>query len=347
MDFKTAQYAIEKAMTAEGDFDSVQIEFFGGEPLLEFPFIRDTVDWFHTRQWSRAHMFMIGTNGTLFNEDIKQWLLKYKSCVNVGLSIDGNKTAHDLNRNNSYDIVRTNLPFIQEHWPHQPAKMTISAESIPFVADSIIELEEMGLNFTANIGFEDIWGTTEEKEELLRIYYEQLSKLVDFYKDRDDLYPVSPILESVPTYLGIPQDKRLNKKENVRFCGAGHEMIVVDVDGKTYPCHRFLPWVAGIEAPKEKVNCQEAWKPDTCKTCNLVESCPTCAGYNWEQNRDTGIRTTFHCQAFKMEVFASSKLEALKLERLLRKDIGSFSVEDLRQKRLRLEALYYLMEEGI
>lgn len=346
MDADIAKESISYYMTANDDFDSVQIEFFGGEPMLAFPFIQEIVDWFHTKKWSKQHIFLIGTNGTILNDEMKHWLIKNKGCLNVGVSIDGNKTAHDINRCNSYDRLKQNLPFFKNNWPHQPAKMTISAETIPYVAESIIELEEMGLNFTANIGFENIWGDEETKKKLLEIYKEQLSRLVEFYSRRPDLYPVSPILESVPSYLGIPV--RMNNSENktVRFCGAGHEMVVIDVDGIKYPCHRFLPWVTGNSNFPDKPNCQNAWKPDTCAECKLIQSCPTCAGYNWEINEDSGIRSTFHCESFKLEVLASSQLEAIRLSRYL-KNLDNISIEEKIDARKKLEAIYELMENGI
>jgi radical SAM protein with 4Fe4S-binding SPASM domain len=43
------------------------------------------------------------------------------------------------------------------------------------------------------------------------------------------------------------------------FCGAGHEMVTVDVDGEVYPCHRFLPWVTGKPAPKGQTNFQSQY----------------------------------------------------------------------------------------
>ena len=51
------------------------------------------------------------------------------------------------------------------------------------------------------------------------------------------------------------------------FCGAGHEMAAIDVDGTRCPCHRFMPWITNKPAPKENVNCQTAWKPKSCANC--------------------------------------------------------------------------------
>ncbi len=158
MSFEIATKSIEKYMLMEDGHNAVVFEFFGGEPLLAFPLIVDTVEWFHKRNWTKNHLFFITTNGTLLTDEIKNWLITNKHCVKAGISLDGNKQAHDINRCNSYDTVINNIPFFLENYPDQPVKMTISAESIPYVADSIIDLEEKRIPFTANIVFENIWG---------------------------------------------------------------------------------------------------------------------------------------------------------------------------------------------
>ncbi|MCP4152610.1 MAG: radical SAM protein [bacterium] len=347
MDLSIAKEKITYYMEKEDGYNQIIIDLFGGEPMLGFDFIRDIVTWFQSRNWKKCHTFMIGTNGTIFTDEMTDWLLKNKRHIVLALSLDGTKKAHDLTRDNSYDLVKKNLPFIKSNWPNQPAKMTISAETIPYVAESVIELEDMEMFFTANIGFEDLWGNDNEKAILLKEYERQLMQLVDYYAARPNLYPVSPLMTAVPEYLGIP--KSIKKKENqtARFCGAGHEMVVVDIDGSTYPCHRFLPWVTGIPSPGATANCQSAWKPEKCSNCKLLLSCPTCAGYNWEVHRDTGIRTTFHCEAYKIEVMASSRLEAIKLSRLLKDGFKSMPVDQQGQIKRRLEAVYDLIENGI
>ena len=60
MDPSLAKEIISNYMQEEGT-DFVEIDFFGGEPLLEFDFIREVVDWFHTRKWNKKHRFLIGT----------------------------------------------------------------------------------------------------------------------------------------------------------------------------------------------------------------------------------------------------------------------------------------------
>ncbi len=348
MDLSLAKDTITKYMEADDGYNLVSIDFFGGEPMLAFPLIREVVEWSYSKDWRKDHNFLIGTNGTILTDETKNWLYKNRRNVNIAFSFDGNRITHNLSRDNSYDLVRQNIPFFKKNWPHQAAKMTISAETIPYVADGVIELEEMGLFFTANIGFEDIWGDEIEKNRLLGKYEEQLLQLVDYYSKRPHLYPVSQIMSAVPDYLGLPDYGKAEwEKKNVkRFCGAGHEMIIVDIDGKTYACHRFLPWVTGRPSPGYAVNCQSAWEPDKCAQCKLILSCPTCAGFNWEINNDTGIRSTFHCEAYKLEVLASCRLEAYRLSRSLT-ELDKMSEKEKKRVKKRLETIWDLIENGV
>ena len=142
MDFDTAKKIITKYMNKDDEFDLIEIQFFGGEPLLAFPLIKKIVDWFHTKTWKKKHVFFIPTNGTILTDEMKKWLECNRNDVKLGFSLDGNKTAHNLGRDNSYDRVMKNLPFFKENWPEQILKMTIYEETIPYIADSVIELEE-------------------------------------------------------------------------------------------------------------------------------------------------------------------------------------------------------------
>jgi radical SAM protein with 4Fe4S-binding SPASM domain len=211
-----------------------------------------------------------------------------------------------------------------------------------------MELEEMGMNFTANIAFEDFWGDSENKKKLLMTYQEQLDRLVDYYAKKPNLFPVTPMLTAVPDYLGIPGYGKSIQEERdcTRYCGAGHEMVTVDVDGNIYPCHRFLPWVTGCPAPETPTNRQTVWEPEKCTECKIVDSCPTCAGFNWETHGNTGHRTTYHCEAYKLEVLASSMLEVKRLTRRFY-ELDNLDLEEKKQIKRRVEALWNLIEDGI
>lgn len=350
MPLELAKETITRHMESEPQYEGLLIDFFGGEPLLAFPLLREVVDWFHSREWPKKHHFMISTNGTLLTDEIKRWLIGYKECLTIGLSLDGNRTAHNLTRDGSYDLVAPHIPFFKEHWPTQPMKMTIGAETIPHIAASVITLEEMGLEFTANIVFEDIWGDAAHKEALLAEYERQLDTLVEYYAENDHLFPVMPLLKEIPEALAHPEFIADAKKRLTRFCGAGHEMTTVDWDGRIYPCHRFLPWITNRvydEAEFFRALENGRWEPEECVECKLLASCPTCAGYNWQISGEPRRRSTFHCHAHQLEVLAAAKLEALKLSRLTSTEINALPAADAARLRRRTAAVFHLVERGL
>ncbi|MBA4384812.1 MAG: hypothetical protein C0410_08755 [Anaerolinea sp.] len=347
MSLATAQKVVIEYMEKENEFDGVQFDFFGGEPMLAFDLIRELVDWFHTRSWRKEHLFFIGTNGTILTEKMKSWLVQNKDCVWLGISLDGNKIAHDLNRSNSYDLLMRNLPFFRENWPTQPAKMTISAETIPYVAESIIELEEMEIPFSANIVFEDIWGTPEQKVALLDIYAQQLDRLVEYYVVHSDLVPAR-IVDLRPEFATNERKGDDDIGEDcVRYCGAGHEMVVIEVDGTKSPCHRFSSWVTGKPVPNNLVNHQKSWGPKKCAACRWNKICATCAGFNWQINGDSGVRTVYHCEAFKLELQASAKLHVLRLLQQKPEDIANLTPEEALLTKRRIDELLAIAENGV
>lgn len=332
----------------DNEIEIVSISFFGGEPFLAFKEMKQIFEWIKSGSWKKKIFLSIGTNGTILTEDIKDWLTENKDSISVGVSLDGCKIAHDLSRDNSYDTVNKNLPFFMSLWPEETVKMTISAESIPYVSQSIIELEERGIPFTANVVFEDIWGDEESKKRLLSIYEDELLKLVDYYEENPELFPATLVSHRLE-YLFLDSDKEVRHKSDKkvkRFCGAGHEMRMIDTDGSIYPCQRFAPWITNRPLPDLKQNHQEKWGPEQCGECKLLPICPTCAGYNYEVNGNSGIRTTFHCEAFKREVLASAKLQAIKIQNEM-KGIDKLSDDEARILKRKLSAILEIDELGL
>ena len=336
MPLAVATAAIEDILTQKDGLDLVEIQFFGGEPFLAWERIKEVVAWTLGREWPKRYYFGICTNGTILTEEMKAWLVAHRHVVSLSFSIDGCREAHNLNRSGSYDALMAHVPFFREQWPYQFAKMTINAETLPFVAQGVMALEEQGIPFTANVVFEDIWGDAEEKNRLLEVYRHQLDRLVDFYENRSDLSPVTLLDRPV---WAVEKEAASDEGGGARFCGAGHEMVEVDVTGKHSPCHRYTTWVTGQDECLGEVNRQAEWGPDKCRTCPLIALCPTCAGFNWEVNGDSAQRTTFHCEAFKLEVLASARLLARRLQHQSPQDVAALPCDEQALLRMQLRGL--------
>ena len=96
-----------------------------------------------------------------------------------------------------------------------------------------------------------------------------------------------------------------------------------------------------------EVNRQSEWRPEECSRCKIVHSCPTCVGYNWEENNDTGIRTTYHCEAHKMEVLATAKIAALRLNKIPLSQLDSLTPQDRIALNDKVKSLLELIRNGI
>ena len=302
MPLAVAMAAIERYLdSSSANFDEVQIDFTGGEPLLNFALIRQVVDRVHGRSWRKRHSFSIGTNGTLVSDKLRQWSDAHP-CVSFAFSFDGVPEAHDRNRSGSYAQLMRNLDFVKR-WPDAKVKMTIVPESIAHVAASVKHAHALGLRVAANVVFEDVWG--EQKREYLRIFDQQLAELVDFYFANPQFEP--PYLVDVPL-----EGLLFPRGEGERFCGSGRNMLAVDVDGVEYPCHRFLPLASRCPEPRPDLAFHGV-RPQRCAGCVLREVCPTCIAYNHECHGEVDQRTTHHCEFVYLQALATAKLQYRRL----------------------------------
>lgn len=78
-------------MDALGDeYETVEIQFMGGEPLLEFPLIKECAEWLWSTPITDKQMMLFApTNGTLLTTEMKEWFAKNKDRIHLGLSFDG------------------------------------------------------------------------------------------------------------------------------------------------------------------------------------------------------------------------------------------------------------------
>lgn len=303
MPLSVALAAVERHLDSSSDeFDEVQIDFTGGEPLMNFPLIQQVVEHVHSRSWRKRHSFSIGTNGTLVTEKVRQWADAHP-CVMFAFSFDGVPEVHDQNRSNSYDQVVRNLDFIKR-WPQANVKMTIVPGSLNSLAASVKHAHALGLGLAANVVFEDAWG--EKKLDYLRIFDQQLAELVDFYFEHPQLNP--PYLVNVPL-----EGLLFPRKQEVRFCGSGKNMVTVDLDGTEYPCHRFLP-VASSHPETKPDLAFHGIQPERCAGCVLLEVCPSCIAYNHECHGSVDQRTTHHCEFLYLQALATAKLQYRRLQ---------------------------------
>lgn len=290
MTLEVAQRAIRNAFEKKG-FDYVSIQFMGGEPLLGFPLMKEISEWMWDNEFSKPYELFASTNGTLLNDEMKQWFSKNKDRISLGLSFDGVPMAQDLNRSQSSRQI--DFSFFLETWPNMYVKMTVSVDTIQYLYESVVFLEESGfLNIKTDLAYMKGWQTNH-----LRIWNEELKKLVTYYADEEHKNHCSLLDTKIEAVFA--------KNVSVKRCGCGEDIVCVDTDGKEYPCQMYAP----ISMSKQLFNTvkdidfsdEKNFEIPECQQCILHSCCPACSGCNLKYNGAINKLDSFYCKAFVIQ----------------------------------------------
>ena len=312
--------------------DSIIFNFIGGEPFLEIDLIEKISNYFKIKAykekhpWFDSYRFSFTTNGLNYHNDKVQTYIKQNIFhLSIGITIDGTKEKHDLNRvfpneKGSYNLVLSNIPLWLSQFPKAATKVTVSSDDLPYLKDSILHLWSLGIKkINSNVVFEDVW-----KEGDDHILKEQLISLADEIIKKD-LYPTFNCSFFSRT-IGQP------KPENQNWCGAG-SMIAVDHRGDFYPCIRFAPFSLQNRDARIVGNCFDginhnrirpfltldlvSQSNEECVNCEVATGCAWCQGVNYDCADSNTIyqRITYICKMHKARVEANqyfwSKLDSI------------------------------------
>lgn len=331
MPWPIAKQAIDYILSHEDDFpeESVIWDFIGGEPFLEIELIDRICDYIKQEMyrlghhWFNSYRFSFSTNGINYDsEKVQEFILKNRSHLSIGITIDGTQKKHDLNRiwkgngpeRGSYNDVVRNIPLWLSQFPYGATKVTISSADIPYIKESVLHLYSLGIHeVNINCVFEDVWNDGDDV-----LLEEQLISLADAIID-NKLYndnACSFFMER----LGKPLDCI---KDNGNWCGAG-KMLSIDAAGNFYPCTRFAQyslrekkaWIIGnvnegIDKNKLRPfltldRCTQS--NDECINCDVAEGCAWCQGENYDAADTPTIfqRATAICKMHKARVRANN-----------------------------------------
>ena len=291
------------------------IEFHGGEPLLSFPLIKDICEWFWQTYPDLQVKFFLTTNGTQFTESIKKWFeINHKKIV-CSLSLDGTPKMNLTNRGCiiSDDI----LSFMNNLWPLQSIKMTISLATLPSLSEGVIYAHEHNFRISANLAYGIDWTKSD-----IQVYERELQRLVDYYKVHPELEPCSILNGDKLIKILMPYSLK-------RHCQAGQTYHAYDIDGQRYPCQVF----AGntLKADQWKSISDTDFKDDKlfddpeCKDCPIHNICSTCFGMNFIERGCINSRDKAMCDFIKAEKLATCRLYKHKI---LAKDIDSVTEKE-------------------
>lgn len=285
MSLETAQKAILKAFETPG-FDYISVQFMGGEPLLEFPLIREISEWMWSSTFNKPYELFASTNGTLLDDNMKSWFYNNRDRISLGISFDGTIKVQDYNRTNSSNDI--DLDFFLKTWPHLYVKMTVSTYSMEHLAESVIYLESKGFkNIKTDLAYMRGWN-----DYHLKLWDEQLKKLVAFYSNHENHCSLLDTKIELVFALDVPTKR----------CGCGEDIVCVDVDGKDYPCQMYSPISMSSKLYAQVKNLdfsdQKNFEIEECKNCVLHSCCPACSGCNLKYNGAINKVDPFYCKAF-------------------------------------------------
>lgn len=285
------------------------IDFFGGEPFLNFELIKRIVE-YTLSNYSGYYHFFATTNGTLVHGEIQKWLKSHKEVLTLGLSLDGNKIAHNLNRSDSFDDI--DLDFFISTYPDQHIKMTISEQSLPHLADSIKFITEKGFRISCNLAYMIDWFSVNNSKNLK----EQLDILIDYYIENPD-FPRCNLMDFKIEILSHPMPDQTSIS---KYCGCGTHMACFDIHGDSYPCQLFAPISADKRAIKsDDFDISETLVknnfPTKCRNCYYLRICPFCLGSNYLSTGNMYLPDSGRCELYKLIFQANAKLKALEWER--------------------------------
>ncbi len=331
MTWETAKAAIDYILDHEEDRnfkqESVVFDFIGGEPFLEIDLIDKICDYIKSEMfrrnhhWFNSYRFNFSTNGINYDsEKVQKFIEKNRTHLSIGITIDGTKRKHDLNRvykgseKGSYDDVVRNIPLWTKQFPEAGTKVTISSADLPYICESVLHLYDLGIKqVNINCVFEDVW-----KEGDDQLFEEQLTELADKIIDGGKYE------ENACSFFSENMGKPLDcKLQNNNWCGAGR-MLAVDAAGNFYPCTRFAQyslrdkeaWIIGntkdgIDENKLRPfltldRCTQS--TEECKDCEVAEGCAWCQGENYDAAKTHTVfeRATAICKMHKARVRANN-----------------------------------------
>lgn len=242
MSFETGKRALDFLVEHSGTRKNLEVDFFGGEPLMNFEVVKQLVAYARSieKEKGKNFRFTLTTNGVLLDDEVTEFA--NRECHNVVLSLDGRKEVHDrlrktVNGQGSYDVIVPKFKdFVKKRGDRgYYVRGTFTKNNIDFTND-LFHMADLG--FT-ELSMEPVvcapdapYALTEADLPTLYEQYEILAK--EMLRRKKDGHPITFYHYMLDLTAGPCIYKRISG------CGSGTEYLAVTPWGDLYPCHQFV-----------------------------------------------------------------------------------------------------------
>lgn len=322
MTLETGKNAIDFLLENSGDRKNLELDFFGGEPLMNFKVVKQIVEYARSREaeFNKKFRFTITTNGLLLDDEKIEFINKEMS--NVVLSIDGRKEINDYfrvlpNGQGCYDMI---LPKYQKLVAGRGDKEyyvrgTFTNKNLDFSND-VFALYEAGfdqISIEPVVGEGDEYALTERELSAVFKEYENLANRILENEKKGGKFNFFHFM--------IDLDQGPCAIKRLRGCGCGNDYVAITPDGDIYPCHQFV----GMEEYKmgnidegtfnqemkaDFANCHVYSKPE-CRKCWAKFYCSGgCNANNYQYMGDVRSAHKISCELEKKRLECAIMLKA-------------------------------------
>ena len=323
MSYEVGKAALDFLIAESGNRRNLEVDFFGGEPLLHFDVVKKLVA--YGRDQEKLHnknfRFTLTTNGVLLNDEIMEFA--NREMANVVLSIDGRKEVNDRMRPfrkgaGSYDLIVPKFQKFAESRNQEKyyVRGTFTHNNLDFSED-VLHLADLGFQ---QISVEPVVAKPTEsyalKEEDLPKLFEEYDKLaVEMIKRRKENRGFHFFHFMIDLEGGPCVAKRLSG------CGSGTEYLAVTPWGDLYPCHQFVgneeflmgnvtEGIKSKELQEEFKHCN-VYAKEKCRNCFAKFYCSGgCAANSWNFHGSITDAYDIGCELQKKRIECAIMIKA-------------------------------------
>ena len=242
MSYEVGKQALDFLVANSGNRRNLEVDFFGGEPLLNFQVVKDLVAYGRSleKEHDKHFRFTLTTNGVLLNDDVMDFV--NREMDNVVLSIDGRKEVHNRMRHfrnggGSYDLIVPKFQKLADSRGQERyyVRGTFTRNNLDFSED-VLHLADLGFK---QISVEPVVAQESDdyalrEEDLPKLFaeYDRLAaEMVRRHGTEKDFnfFHFMIDLEGGPCVA-----------KRISGCGSGTEYLAVTPTGDLYPCHQFV-----------------------------------------------------------------------------------------------------------